>query len=83
MKLRTWIHPEPLEVEVEITVEDITRALEENPDTPTAALQLINRTAVVMKSISPEIINNLNPAQREVIGKFLTEQAARFHGENA
>jgi hypothetical protein len=82
MKIQTWIHPEPIEVDVEISVEDITRALEENPDTPTAAMQMINRTAVVMKSITAEIIDGMSPAQREVVAKFLSEQAARFHCEN-
>lgn len=72
-----------MEVDVEISVEDITRALEENPDSPSAAFQMLNRTAVVMKSITAEIIAVMNPAQREVVAKFLTEQAARFHCENA
>jgi hypothetical protein len=82
MKIPTWIQPEPLEVDVEINVEDITRALEENPDTPAAALQMLNRVAAVMKSTTDEIIAGMKPAQREVVANFLTEQTARFRCEN-
>jgi hypothetical protein len=83
MKIPTWIHPEPLEVDVEVSIEDITRALEENPDTPAAAFQMLNRVAAVMKSTTPEIISGMKPAQREVVANFLTEQAARFRCENS
>jgi hypothetical protein len=82
MKIPTWIHPEPLEVDVEVSTEDITRALEENPDTPAAAFQMLNRVAAVLKSMTPEIIAGLKPSQREVVEKFLTDQAARFRCEN-
>jgi hypothetical protein len=79
MKISTWIHPDPLEVEVEVSVEDITRALAETPDTPGAAFMMINRAAASMKATTDEIIAQMKPAQREVIAGFLTEQAARFN----
>lgn len=82
MKIPTWIHPEPLEVDVEVSVEDITRALEDTPDTPYAAFKMLNCAAQSMKATTDEIIADMKPAQREAVAKFLTEQAARFHCEN-
>lgn len=78
MKIPTWIHPEPLEVDVEVDIEDITRALKAEPDTPSAAFTMINCAAQSMKATSDEIIAQMTPSQRHVIANFLTEQAARF-----
>jgi len=83
MKITTWIDPEPMEIEVEVTAEDITRALEETPDTPAAAFKLLNCAAVSMKATTDEIIAAMKPAQRAAAERFLTEQAARFRCENS
>lgn len=82
MKIPTWIHPEPLEVDVEVSVEDITRALEETPDSASAAFRMLNAIAGSLRATTDEIIAGMKPAQREVVAKFLTDQAARFHCEN-
>ena len=81
MKVTTWYEPPTQELDVEITVEDITRALNEEPDTQVAAMQMMNAAAQSMKAITDEIIAGMKPAQREVVANFLTEQAARFRGE--
>ena len=83
MKIPTWIHPEPVEVDVEVSIEDITLALQEAPDTPRAAYAMLNSAARSMKATTDEIIAEMKPAQREVVANFLTEQAARFRCENA
>ena len=82
MKVTTWIHPEPVEVDVEVSIEDITLALQEAPDTPRAAYAMLNRAARSMKATTDEIIAAMEPNQREVVANFLTEQAARFRCEN-
>lgn len=67
MKVTTWYEPPTQELDVEITVEDITRALNEVPDTPFAAMQMMNAAAQSMKATTDEIIAEMKPAQREVV----------------
>jgi hypothetical protein len=78
MKIPTWITPEPLEVDVEVSIEDIRNALEDSPETATEAFRMLNRCSVVIKSISDEIIEDMNDAQRKVVNEFLAIQAARY-----
>ena len=78
MKITTWANIDPIEVEVEVTLEYIRASLHESPDTTLDAVRLINRCAVVIKSINPEIIGGMSSAQRQVISDFFTEQAAKY-----
>ena len=78
MKIITWANIDPIEVEVEVTLEDIRASLHESPESRTEAMQLINRCAVVIKSIDPDIIGGMSSAQRQVISDFFTEQAAKY-----
>lgn len=78
MKITTWANIDPIEVEVEVTLEDIQASLQESPETHTEAARLVNRCAVVIKSINAEIIRSMSSAQRKVIADFFTEQAAKY-----
>lgn len=78
MKITTWITPEPVEVDVNVSLEDIRNALEESPESTSEAFMIIKRCSVCLKSISPEIIDEMNDAQRRIVFDFLTEQAARY-----
>lgn len=80
MKIQTWITPEPVEVDVEVSLEDIRNALDETPETAREAFQLLNRCAVCMKAITGEMVDEMNENQLKVIREFLTEQAARYSG---
>lgn len=82
MKVTTIVDIEPQEVEVVISVEDITAALAEVEDTPFAAFTLLNRCAQAMKAITDETVAAMRQEQRKVVDNFLTEQAARFRCEN-
>lgn len=42
MKIPTWITPEPLEIEVEVTIDDIRNALEDSPETVNEAFDKIH-----------------------------------------
>ena len=78
MKLTTWANIDPIEVEVEVTAEDIRASLYESPDTTTDAVRLINRCYVVLESIDSQIIGGMSSEQRQVISQFFTEQAAKY-----
>lgn len=82
MKIPTWITPEPLEVDVEVSIEDIRNALEDSPETVNEAFRMLNRCSAVMKSISEEIIVDMNDAQRKAVNEFLALQAVRYSGQN-
>lgn len=75
MKITTWFHPKPQEIEVEVTAEDIVRVLSEEADTLAATINLINKAAYVLKAIPPEAICGMNDAQCRIIGNFLRGQA--------
>lgn len=66
------------EVDVSISVEDITAALCEEPDGPRAVMVAINSCAQFLKAITPEMITEMNVAQREIVRAFLTTQAERY-----
>jgi hypothetical protein len=82
MKIHTWYEPPTQEIEVEIGIEDITRALCQESDSPTAALNLIRAAHASMRAISDEIIQAMPSNHRGLIRKALEEQAARFYCEN-
>lgn len=78
MKITTWANIDPIEVEVDVTLEDIRASLHESPESCTEAIKLINRCYVVLKSIDPQIIGGMSSEQRQVISDFFTEQAAKY-----
>jgi hypothetical protein len=83
MKIQTWVNNHPIKVEVEVTLEDIRASLQESPESRAEAVQLINRCAVVIKSINPEIICEMSSEVRKIIADFFTEQAAKYTEGNA
>ena len=82
MKISTWITPEPVEVDVEVSIEDIHEALEDSPETVSEAFKMLNRCCAVMRSISDEIIGDMNDAQRKVVREFLALQSERYSQHN-
>lgn len=78
MKVPAFYEPPPQEIEVEVSIEDITRALCAESDSPRKAVNLIVAAYQSMKAITDEIIEGITPGQREAIKKGLLEQAARF-----
>lgn len=78
MKVSVFYEPPPQEIEVEVGIEDITRALCAESDSPRKAVNLIVAAYQSMKAITDEIIEGMTPSQREAIKKGLLEQAARF-----
>lgn len=83
MKVTIWYEPPTQELDVEVTVEHIARALKEAPDRPYAVMRMMNAAAQSMEATTDEIIAEMGPAQREAVENFLTEQAARFRCENS
>jgi len=83
MKILTWITPEPIEVEVEINSDDIRQSLEDSPETVNEAFRMLNRCCAVMRSVSDEIIGDMNDAQRKVVREFLALQSERYSQQNA
>ncbi len=83
MKILTWITPEPLEIEVEVSIDDIRQALEHSPETVSEAFRMLNQCVAVMRSISDEIIGEMNDAQRKVVREFLALQSERYFQHNA
>ena len=77
MRIKKWIDIEQ-EIDVDISVEDITVALAEDPDTTTRIMNGLNQAAEFMKGISDEMIGEMRVAQRIIIGQFLEKQADRY-----
>lgn len=78
MTIRKTIHPEPIDVDVEISLEDVMRTLRESPESQREAAQVLNSLAIAMRGMTDEIIAEFTPAARTVVSNFLTEQLARF-----
>jgi len=66
------------EVEVDITVEEITQAINEEPDCMKNILYGLNNIGVFLKAIPDSSILKLTDSQRKMIREFITEQVARF-----
>jgi len=82
MIIPTWITPEPLEVDVEVSIDDIRNALEDSPETVSESFKMLNRCCAVMRSISDEIVGDMNDAQRKVVREFLALQSERYSEQN-
>lgn len=90
MKVSKWVDFGQ-EVEVELSMEDVRAALSEafhevtredrlGEPGPTngEVMMAFNNLAGFLRAFTDEQIAQMKPAQREVIGKFLAEQAARY-----
>ena len=80
MKVPVWYEPEPMEIDVDISLEDIRNALSgyTDPESVDEALRLLGVCASVLRSVPDVIIQNFNEKQKETITNFLTEQAKRY-----
>lgn len=80
MKVPVWYEPEPMEIDVDVSLEDIERALRSytDPDSEHGSLRLLGVCATVLKSVPDDIIQNFNEKQKECIKNFLTEQINRY-----
>lgn len=79
-----WVEFNGREIEIHVSLEDITNAIEECPegDRVRDTLLFINRTAGALKGVPTDVIKEMNPAQRKVVGDFLNEEAARYINQN-
>jgi hypothetical protein len=66
------------EVEIDITVEEITQAIYEEPDCMKNVLYGLNNVGVFMKAIPDSAILKLTESQRKTVREFCTVQASRF-----
>jgi len=78
MKIPVIYQPEPQEVEVDVTMQDIRAALGQEPDSCREALSLINCFSVVMKAVDDGLIAQMTDSQRTLIRGFFLQQAERF-----
>ena len=66
------------EVDIELSVEEITQAIYEEPDCTKGIFYGLNNVAVFLKAIPDEEISKLSIGQRKCIKDFLTCQVDRF-----
>ncbi len=80
MKVKHWLTPDPVEIELSISIEEITAAIEEKPesDQPRTVLLFLNRVGSTLKAITDEMIESLTAKQRDVVGAYLADQADRY-----
>ena len=78
MKVTTFYQPPEQEIEVEVSTEDIARAIAGEAETEYAVSRLINACGCTFRAIPDAIIAGMSEAKRKVIREFLAEQSARF-----
>ena len=76
MKIQTTV--EFVDVEVNVTLEDIVAAIHEATDAKSTVLSGINNCFRFLKAIPDSIIAELTQKQRETIHKALSEQIQRL-----
>lgn len=86
MKVEKWVDIPSMEVTVHISGDDAVQAiLDDEADsgwTMEARLKkVLNNLAAFFKAVPAEVIAGLSDTVREMIGKFLREQAERFWPE--
>ena len=79
MKIHKLINVET-EVEVNVTAEDIANAIADCDefDRVNIVLYGINNIGAYMKAIPDSVVAEMNDAQKQVVAKFLNDQARRF-----
>lgn len=81
MKITTFYRGE---IEVNVTSDDITVMLLENPErSPANALRMINEVVCALKGVPDEIIAKMTESQRKLIREFLELQAKRYEEAQA
>jgi putative heme iron utilization protein len=78
MKVPTTIYPEPQDVEVEISFDQILQALEEQPDRVFSLCQFYNKIAGVLNAVPDELVELISASSKTVIRDFLLKQAKRL-----
>jgi phosphoserine aminotransferase len=83
VKLTKWVDIPSMEVTIDISGDDAIQAITEDAEdsgwTIEARLKkAVNNLASFFKAVPAETIAGLTPTVRELIGKFLREQAERF-----
>ena len=66
------------EVDVSVSVEEIISAMVEHPESTRQALIGINNFHGFMRAVTPEMIKEMTPSQRALVGAWFYEQAQRF-----
>ncbi len=68
-----------VDVEVEVTLEDIVCAISESTESLSLCLRGISNCHRFLQAIPDEIVAQMNANQHQIIGAFLKLQALRFN----
>jgi hypothetical protein len=79
MKMIAWYEPEPKEVEVEITIEDIRNFLRNEPESSHEAFRILNNCVSAIKAITNEMVVGMTDPQRQAVRNFFLEQAEKYN----
>lgn len=78
MKVSIIYAPEPQEIEVEVSPEEITEALNQHPETLTQTLNLLNQIANTLRGIDQNLINKLTQDHKRIIHNGFLEIIEKF-----
>jgi len=65
-------------VEIDINPEEVIEAMNESPDRMATLLLGLTRFSNFLKAVPGDMIEELNPKQRELVKNFLVEQSKRY-----
>lgn len=77
MKITQWVEWAG-DVEIDVSMEDITNALSGATDKPFAVSMGMNNAACFMRAIPDSIIAEMKEPHRKTIREFLLKQSERF-----
>jgi ABC-type transporter Mla subunit MlaD len=78
MKVPILYQPDPQEIEVEVSAEEISKALEQHPETLNQTLTLLNTIAQTLRGIDQNLINKLTQDHKRIIHEGFLEILERF-----
>jgi len=79
MIVTKWVDvSKEVEVEIEVSLDDITRAIRQDTEREEMVLIGINNTAGFFRAIPDDVIAGLKDKTKKVIADFLEEQMKRF-----
>lgn len=78
MKITTLVSIPDQEIKINVSMEDIVNAIQEDAESKEHALQGINNFAQFIKAIPDDMIEQMNTSQRKLISDFFQEQSHRF-----
>jgi hypothetical protein len=79
MKITKYIPIETcVEVDINISGEEIIASLAGSDDTPRAVLESLNTIASFFNNLPDEMIEELKPQQKKIVREFLEKQSSRF-----